>query len=157
MGEFHERVILTVNADEAHRCLVGRYLRQAGFVVREAPTGAEALACVAREPPDLVVLDVELPDMSGYCLGRTLWEDPATSAIRLLYTADARASVGRRLEGLEAGGDASMTHPVDRDQLVTTVSMLLCRPHDERQGRAPWLWPWLPDANGEARSSLFPR
>lgn len=150
MGERCRGLILNVNADEVLRYLLGRYLAQAGFAVRDASTGAEALAIVALEPPDIAVLDLDLPDMSGYCLGRTLWADPSTSAIRLLYMSDTRVAAKRRIEGLSSGGDASMTRPVDRDEFLTTIGMLLGQRHDERRGRAPWSWPSLPSALGAA-------
>jgi DNA-binding response OmpR family regulator len=150
MGEQRKSVILNVNADEVLRYLLGRYLLEAGFAVRDASTAAQALDLVAREPPDLAVLDVELPDMSGYCLGRTLWQGPSTSSIRLLYMSDTRVGVQRRIEGLASGGDALMTRPVDRDEFLTTIMLLLGQPHDERRGRAPWTWPSISGAYGAA-------
>jgi DNA-binding response OmpR family regulator len=150
MGERRKGLILNVNADEVLRYLLGRYLTQTGFAVRDASTGAAALEIVALEPPDIAVIDLDLPDMSGYCLGRRLWEDPSTSSIRLLYMSDTRVAAKRRIEGLSSGGDASMTRPVDRDEFLTTISMLHGQRHDERQGRAPWSWPSLPSALGMA-------
>ncbi|HEU4539322.1 MAG TPA: response regulator, partial [Polyangiaceae bacterium] len=111
MSDLHQRRIVTANADEVLRYLLTHYLRESGFLVFEASTGAEALALVECKAPDLAVLDVELPDMSGYSVGRSLWHGKATSSVRVLYTSDARATAGRRIEGLGAGGDASMTHP----------------------------------------------
>jgi DNA-binding response OmpR family regulator len=143
MSEQPRRRIVTANADEVLRYLLARYLREEGFLVFEASTGAQALALVECEAPALAVLDVELPDVSGYCVGRTLWQSKATSSVRVLYTSDARATARRRIEGLGAGGDASMTHPVDRDEFITTVTMLLGSQHDRRGGRAPWAWPSL--------------
>jgi two-component system, OmpR family, response regulator len=73
MSEQPRRRIVTANADEVLRYLLARYLREEGFLVFEASTGAQALALVECEAPALAVLDVELPDVSGYCVGRTLW------------------------------------------------------------------------------------
>ncbi|HEU4535928.1 MAG TPA: response regulator [Polyangiaceae bacterium] len=139
-----------MSADEVLRYLIGRYLLQAGLTVREASTGAEALDLVASEPPDLAVLDLELPDMSGYCLGRTLWQGRSTSSIRLLYVSDTRVAEQRRIEGLASGGDASMTLPIDRDELLTTVFMLLGQRRDARRGHAPWSLPSPSHALGVA-------
>ncbi|HEU4405883.1 MAG TPA: response regulator [Polyangiaceae bacterium] len=150
MGKRCKGLILNVSGDEVLRYLIGRYLRQAGLTVREASTGAEALDLVAGEPPDLAVLDLALPDMSGYCLGRTLWHAPSTSSIRLLYVSDTRVADERRIESLASGGDASMTHPIDRDEFLTTVAMLLGQRRDARRGRAPWSLPSLPRALGAA-------
>src|SRR5690349_12945555 len=71
-------VILTVIADASDRAAVARVLRGEGFEVREATTGKEALALAAGNPA-LIVLDINLPDMSGYEVGRRLKGDPATA------------------------------------------------------------------------------
>ena len=141
MGERIQGLVLIAHCDEIARYLWCRYLRQAGFDVREASTGAEALALVERESVDLAMINVELPDMSGYELGRQLWQNRSASPIRLLYASEACASADRRLEGLAAGGDASMTLPIDRDELITTVTMLLCNrlPDAPPEGGA-WSW-----------------
>ena len=63
-----------------------RVLRQAGFLVTEAATGADALARARADVPDLILLDVQLPDMSGIEVARQLKADPHTAPIRTLAT-----------------------------------------------------------------------
>src|SRR5262249_48329409 len=75
--------ILNVDDDLATRYAVTRTLQRAGFTVREASTGQEALA-LARENPDLILLDVQLPDITGFEVCQRLKADPATAPIPVL-------------------------------------------------------------------------
>jgi CheY-like chemotaxis protein len=81
-----ERVtILNVDDYEPGRYARSRLLRSFGFEVREAKTGAEALSVVATEPPALVILDVNLPDISGFEVCRRLKESATTATLPVLH------------------------------------------------------------------------
>jgi CheY-like chemotaxis protein len=147
-------LVLTVHGDPIARYLWCRYLRQAGLDALEATCGAEAIELAARDRPALAVVDVELPDMSGYSLGRTLWREPATSSTRLLYVSRARAPAALRLESLAAGGDAAMALPLERDEFLTTVAMLLGSPRrSPAVGRDAWSWQSLSSGVDDVMSS----
>lgn len=114
---------MIVNDDAPSRYLLARYLRQGGFRVLEANDGAEALEVVARERPDLVVLDVRLPNVSGYEVGRRLRAEPETAGIGILYVS---AYYPVDVVNAEAGdGDAYMAQPIDQTELLTTVRLVL--------------------------------
>ncbi|HEU4539223.1 MAG TPA: response regulator [Polyangiaceae bacterium] len=122
--------VLVVNDDRPSLYLLSRYLKQGGFRVLEAASGVEALEAAVRERPDLVVLDVLLPDVSGYEVGRRLRAAPATAGVGILYVSahfpiDALRSTG-------VGGDAYMQQPVDDTELLTTARLVL----QTRQTRA---------------------
>src|SRR5690349_11444552 len=106
-GEF----ILNVNDDPAARYLVTRILENAGFAVREATGGLDALA-MARQRPRLIVLDVHLPDVDGLEVCRRLKADPLTAGIPVLQTSAAFVSTERRVLGLESGADGYLTQPI---------------------------------------------
>src|SRR5688500_12116529 len=81
------RHVLVLNVDdyEAGRYATSRVLRQAGFDVAEAATGTDALRLVVSEHPDLVLLDVNLPDVDGFEVCRQIKTHPDTSTIPVLY------------------------------------------------------------------------
>ncbi|HEU4411547.1 MAG TPA: response regulator [Polyangiaceae bacterium] len=123
MPEPASALLLIVNDDAPSRYLLARYLRQGGFRVLEANDGAEALEVVARERPDLVVLDVRLPNVSGYEVGRRLRAEPETAGIGILYVS---AYYPVDVVNAEAGdGDAYMAQPIDQTELLTTVRLVL--------------------------------
>jgi signal transduction histidine kinase len=101
-----------------------RLLCQAGFDCTEIGTGAEALA-MARTLPDLVILDVRLPDLSGYEVCRQIKQDPHTSQISILQISASFVSSEDRAHALEAGADGYLTHPIEPMVLVATVRALL--------------------------------
>src|SRR6201998_2842181 len=76
--------ILTVDDNEACRYSLARSLRDSGYQVVEAKTGAEAISRAA-ELPDLIPLDINLPDMNGFQVCRTIKADPATNHIPILH------------------------------------------------------------------------
>src|SRR5262245_17540565 len=96
--------ILFVDDSDVTRGSTAEVLRHAGFDVWEAPTGGEALR-LAREMPDLVLLDVGLPDLSGFEVCRRIRADPATASIPLLHLSGVASSSEDRTRGLEGGAD----------------------------------------------------
>jgi signal transduction histidine kinase len=116
--------ILTVDDNEALRYSLARSLRDAGYQVVEAKTGAEALARAA-ELPDLITLDVNLPDMNGFQVCRRIKADPTTTHIPILHVSSTFVDPQSRVQGLEGGADAYLAEPVDRAELVATVGALL--------------------------------
>ena len=123
MDEPVQAPLLVVHDDPASRYLLARYLRQAGFDVVEAADGPEALELIAHHRPELVVLDVRLPSISGYEVGRQLRANPATAGVGILYVS-AYYAVDLVHSG-DGGGDAYMAQPVDPDELLTTVRLVL--------------------------------
>ena len=116
--------ILVVDDDAAKRYVVSRILRAAGFEIVEAEDATSALA-LARSNPDLLILDVKLPDGSGHDVCRELKSRPATASILVLQVSSSFATGLDRVAGLESGADAYLTHPIEPQELIATVRALL--------------------------------
>ena len=116
--------ILVVDDTEANRYVVAGVLSRAGYAVREAASGAEAAAHLS-ERPDLVVLDVRLPDTTGYEIARTIRTRPEFETTPLLFISASFTGPGAHAQGLDAGADGYLTHPIDPGVLVATVRALL--------------------------------
>ncbi|MCC6858788.1 MAG: PAS domain S-box protein [Bryobacterales bacterium] len=117
--------ILNVEDDVATRYARTRILRKAGYDVKEAATGQEALRVSAAERPALILLDVKLPDLNGLEVCRRLKDNPTTARIPVLQISAVAVSELDRLQGLGAGADTYITEPVDAEGLVAAVSALL--------------------------------
>jgi signal transduction histidine kinase len=113
-----------VDDNEALRYSVVRSLRDAGYQVVEARNGKEALA-LAAEKPDLILLDVNLPDMHGFEICRRIKSDAATAHIPILHVSSTFVDPEARIQGLASGADAYLAEPIDRGELVATVGALL--------------------------------
>ena len=98
--------ILNVNDNEASRYATSRILHRAGFKVLEAGTGGEALQIVREDMPPLVIMDINLPDMSGVEVCRRLKADPATASTMVLQMSATNIAVVDRVNSLAAGADS---------------------------------------------------
>jgi PAS domain S-box-containing protein len=116
--------ILVVDDFPDGREVSSTFLRHAGYEVTEAATGAQALARAA-EGVDLVILDVNLPDLDGFEVCRRLKADPATTAIPVVHLSAAHREIDDRVRGLESGADAYLTLPVRAEELIATVNSVL--------------------------------
>jgi PAS domain S-box-containing protein len=117
--------VLHVDDDAANRQSLGWVLRAEGFRVVEAGTGADALRLVVRQYPDLIILDVRLPDMSGFEVCRQIKADPATASIPVLQLSGHFVEPKDRVQGLETGADAYLMKPVDPRELIAHLHALL--------------------------------
>jgi signal transduction histidine kinase len=118
-------VIFNVDDYEPARYARSKLLRSVGFEVREAGTGREALRLAMMDPPTLMILDVNLPDMSGLDVCRQLKTNTVTAAIPILQTSATFTGAADRAQGLDSGADAYLTEPVDASVLLATVNALL--------------------------------
>lgn len=118
------RCILHVDDHENHRYTVSRLLRRAGFDVLEAATGEEGLQ-QALKMPDLVLLDVRLPDMDGFEVCRRIKANPVTAKIPVLHLTATPAAAGKAGEGAAAGGDGYLIQPTPPEELLAAVHALV--------------------------------
>jgi PAS domain S-box-containing protein len=100
------------------------WLRQAGFDVVEASDSSELLNRIG-DRPDVVVLDALLPGRSGFEIANRLKSDPVTAGIPIIHVVSGFTTGEWRAQGLEAGADAFLTHPVEPQELIATVRALL--------------------------------
>jgi PAS domain S-box-containing protein len=133
-------LILVVDDDPLMRMLLVSLLRHLGHRLIEASNGADALASAIREGPDLVLLDVMLPDMDGFAVCRLLRATPvlADMPVVMITALDDRSA---RICGIEAGADDFLCKPIVREELRARVQMILRlnryrRLHAERVQRA---------------------
>src|SRR5579864_450934 len=134
MSEMQPLTILSVDDNDAIRYSFTRYLREGGYKVIEARTGAEALE-MARDQPALITLDINLPDMDGYEICRRLKDDPATQDIPVLHISASYVETSDRVRGLEGGADAYLAEPVNQMELLATVKALLRMRQAQREAR----------------------
>ena len=118
--------ILVVDDDRQIVGLVQSYLQQSGFTVLTAYDGEEALHAMRREKPDLVVLDLMLPQRDGLDLTRLVRSDEALAAIPILMLT-ARVEDVDKLIGLELGADDYLTKPFNPPEVVARVKAILRR------------------------------
>ncbi len=118
--------ILIVDDDVDTLKLVGLMLQRQGYQIVVASSGPKALALVQEEPPDLILLDVMMPEMDGFEVARRLRSDPKTADIPILMFT-AKSQVEDKLAGFDAGADDYLTKPAHPAELLARVKKLLRR------------------------------
>ncbi|HYL81206.1 MAG TPA: response regulator, partial [Candidatus Acidoferrum sp.] len=116
--------ILVVDDEAASREVLEAILTQAGFDVAQVADGSAALASVAEAPPDLILLDIRMPGMSGLEVCRRLKYDPATGAIPIIVVT-ALGEMTVKEDALRSGADDFLAKPVRADDLQARVSAML--------------------------------
>lgn len=116
--------VLVVDDNPVTRYSTSRVVRAAGFLTEEADTGAAAIA-MAQKNIAAVVLDVHLPDMSGFDVCRALRNNPRTSLMPIVHLSAAYVQSEHQVAGLNAGADAYMVHPVEPALLIATLQALV--------------------------------
>jgi two-component system, NarL family, nitrate/nitrite response regulator NarL len=119
-------LVLIAENDRSCRNLITRLLRRIGFETVEATTGPETLEAAARLHPSLVVLDVGLPEISGYEVCRELRDDYG-SDVGIIFVSRERTTPADRVAGLLVGADDYIVKPFDDDELLARARGVLRR------------------------------
>ncbi|NUS61772.1 MAG: response regulator, partial [Lysobacter sp.] len=117
--------VLVVDDNVATSYAMKRVMERQGWTVREAMTGTDGLAMLRSEPVDVLVLDVNLPDMSGFDIVRALRADQAMRLLPIVQVSAASIHTKDVVAGLESGADSYLIHPIDPGVLIATVRALL--------------------------------
>lgn len=116
--------VLVIDDEDATRYILRRILTRAGFEVEEARSGKEGLA-MAMSAPDIIVSDINLPDMLGYDVCKRLKSNPLTVSIPILQISASFVSDESKVQALQQGADSYLTQPVEPAVLVAQVDALL--------------------------------
>jgi DNA-binding response OmpR family regulator len=119
-------VLLIVEDDLDVADMLNAYFNVQGFEVQTANWGEDAVKACSSHPPDLVILDIRLPDIDGFEVARRLRTNRRTQTIPIIFLTEKRAR-SDRLQGLELGGDDYITKPFDIQELRLRVRNALSR------------------------------
>jgi DNA-binding response OmpR family regulator len=125
--------LLFIEDDDGIRLALSMALEDEGYDVHQAPDGQQGLAEFRRTPPDLVLLDLRLPDMSGFDVCRALRAESIVPIIMITAQTDTHDMVA----GLEAGADDYVTKPVVPKELAARIRALLRRVQLQGKTAAP--------------------
>lgn len=113
--------VLIVDDNAGNRLLIKNALRGQGYTTHFAETGIAALARIAEDKPDLVILDINMPGMSGFEVCSHLKSDPETSGIPILMLT-AQGDIDSRVKGLGLGADDYITKPYSPRELIARIN-----------------------------------
>jgi serine phosphatase RsbU (regulator of sigma subunit)/DNA-binding NarL/FixJ family response regulator len=125
--------ILLVEDSESNRYVISTWLRRAGYEVIEAATGAQALQLIEQLSIDLAILDINLPDMTGYVICEHIKAEARTRDVPVLHVSSTATQPSDRSEGLRRGAEGYLVQPVEPEVLLATVEALLRGAAAQRQ------------------------
>lgn len=115
--------ILAIDDDKISHKMIKRVLQPAGFTLRPAYNGSDGLQAALEQPPDIILLDVEMPGINGYEVCTRLREQDATRDIPVIFLSS-HSSLQERMQGYEAGGDDYLVKPFEPENLIARISVL---------------------------------
>ena len=126
MKALQPATILAVDDSDAQLYFVSRVLRHAGFEVKETKSGSDTLR-MAENKPDLIVLDVRLPDINGFEICRRLKANPKTANIPVVFLSSEHPPADGKAQAHFLGADEFLTYPIQPDQLTVIVNAVLAK------------------------------
>jgi two-component system sensor histidine kinase/response regulator len=116
--------VLIVEDNDVNRELLREFVEELGHEVNEAHDGKTALAQISEDPPDLVLLDIQMPEMDGYEVIRQLRQEARFQDLKVVALT-AYAMIGDKEKALQAGFTAYLTKPIDGKKAELTIRELL--------------------------------
>jgi DNA-binding response OmpR family regulator len=124
-SERHSRlagnVVLLVDDNETHRYALGKHLAESGFRVLHAADGATTLDLAFKERPDVVLLDINLPDTTGFELCSQLKENPLTSRIPIIFHSATHDTASARSRAADLGAASFLNYPINIEHLEAVI------------------------------------
>ena len=152
MSSTEAPTVLNVDDNETRRYAKSRILKQGGYQVIELETGADALRVIKELKPSLVLLDIKLPDTTGFAVCEAIKADPATAHIMVLQVSAMYLTPEDRAIALERGADTYLMEPIEAAELLGTIKALL-RLYD-RDKEKRFLLEQLGEANRQNAAQL---
>jgi CheY-like chemotaxis protein len=121
--------ILVVDDDDSIRSLLNQELTEAGYNIEEAGDGKDALEKIRKNRPDLIILDIMMPEMNGFDVAAILKNDPSTMDIPIIVL----SIVQDKARGFRIGVDRYLTKPINTAELFTEVGSLLDQGKSKRK------------------------
>ncbi len=130
-----KRKVLVADDDDDQRYLLSRVLQRAGFDTVIAESGLQVLPLVHAERPDVIVIDVQMPDQDGFETVRLLKSDPALADIPIIFLTG-RSEASDRAEGIDLGAEDYLSKSTDPRELVKRVQKASDRTRNGGSGGA---------------------
>lgn len=125
--------VLLVDDNQVHQYSLGRHLTDSGFVVMHAHSGAETFAAISTQLPDVILLDINLPDTLGFDICRALKADAKTTSIPVIFHSATHDTQYARSSAQDLGAFSFLSYPIDVDHLINVIHGAIARSsHDLR-------------------------
>jgi CheY-like chemotaxis protein len=115
------QTILLVDDNQTHQYSLGRHLEESGFVVLQAETGTDALDLARSHHVDAILLDINLPDMTGFDVCEELKKDPQTKELPIIFHSATHDTQSARAQAMDLGAASFLSYPISFDHLLRVL------------------------------------
>lgn len=115
------KTVLLVDDNQTHQYSLGRHLKEYGFRVFQAHSGSEALELAESQRPDAILLDINLPDMSGYDVCQRLKSDPDMESIPVIFHSATHDTQSARNHATDLGAASFLSYPINVEHLIRVL------------------------------------
>jgi len=127
-------LVLLVDDDSTHRYSLGKHLAESGFKVLHASNGAEALKLAGTEQPDVILLDINLPDTTGFEICQQLKSCRETTTIPVIFHSATHDTASARSRAADLGATSFLSYPIHIEHLEIVIRGAIAQ--SERKNRA---------------------
>lgn len=117
----NRKAVLLVDDNSTHQYALAKHLQQSGFEVLQAHTGAEALGLATSKLPDVILLDINLPDMTGFQICEQLKANPETEQIPVIFHSATHDTQSARTHAADLGAVSFLNYPISVEHLVSVL------------------------------------
>lgn len=120
-------VVLLVDDNTTHQYSLRKHLEESGYEVLQAHSGNEAGQMAVAHRPDLILLDINLPDVSGFTICQQLKADPRTNSIPVVFHSATHDTASARSQARDLGAVSFLSYPIDVDHLINVLKAAIMR------------------------------
>lgn len=128
-----QNVVLLVDDNHTHQYSLGKHLVASGFEVLHAQSGATALEQARAGRPDAILLDINLPDMTGFDICQQLKADPETKAIPVVFHSATHDTASARAYAMDLGAQSFLSYPINIDHLENVIKAAIAQGRTGKQ------------------------
>lgn len=121
------KLVLLVDDNRTHQYSLGKHLMESDFEVIHAHTGSEALDLAAQRSPDVILLDIHLPDVSGFEVCQSLKARADTKSIPVIFHSATYDTQAAKSLATDLGADSFLSYPIDFDHLLSVIRGAIVR------------------------------
>ena len=114
-------IVLLVDDNQTHQYSLGKHLAESGFEVLQAHTGSTALRLAFERQPDAILLDINLPDTTGFGVCQQLKADPRTRSIPVIFHSATHDTASARSQAAEFGAVSFLSYPINFEHLENVI------------------------------------
>lgn len=131
------RTILLVDDNQTHQYSLGKHLEESGFAVLQAHTGSEALDLAASHGLDAVLLDINLPDTTGFEVCERLKNDPRTASVPVIFHSATHDTQSARAQAMDLGAVSFLSYPIRVEHLIAVLRGVFLHGEKDKQDKRP--------------------